>query len=97
MGLRMTEGISHKHWQLFSPELGLQEVMGTSADIQSLLQSGRLILDDRGLRCSWNGLALLDSILPTLLLELERKIPDQQKTHSEFPEEQTQKTCSPLS
>lgn len=25
----------------------------------------------RGLRCSWEGLALLDSILPTMLLELE--------------------------
>ncbi|XP_029995950.1 radical S-adenosyl methionine domain-containing protein 1, mitochondrial [Sphaeramia orbicularis] len=97
MGLRMTEGISHKHWQLFSPELGLQEVLGTSADIQNLLQSGRLILDDRGLRCSWDGLALLDSILPTLLLELERKIPNPQKTHSELPKEQAQKTYNPLS
>lgn len=26
----------------------------------------------RGLRCSWEGLALLDSILPTMLLELEK-------------------------
>lgn len=28
----------------------------------------------RGLRCSWEGLALLDSILPALLVELERQI-----------------------
>ncbi|XP_010728719.3 radical S-adenosyl methionine domain-containing protein 1, mitochondrial isoform X1 [Larimichthys crocea] len=74
MGMRMSEGISHKHWELFSPQLGLCEVFGTSTEVQELLQSGRLILDDRGLRCSWDGLALLDSMLPALLVELERQI-----------------------
>ncbi|KAM3597812.1 uncharacterized protein V6R79_009429 [Siganus canaliculatus] len=74
MGMRMTEGITHKHWESFSPQLSLREVFGASADVQELLQSGWLILDDRGLRCSWEGLALLDSMLPTLLLELERKV-----------------------
>ncbi|KAG7239989.1 hypothetical protein INR49_028099 [Caranx melampygus] len=72
MGMRMTEGINHKHWELFSPQLDLHEVF-TSTDVQGLLQNGQLILDDRGLRCSWDGLALLDSILPTLLVELETK------------------------
>lgn len=28
----------------------------------------------RGLRCSWDGLALLDSILPVLLVELDRHV-----------------------
>ncbi|NP_001077026.1 radical S-adenosyl methionine domain-containing protein 1, mitochondrial precursor [Danio rerio] len=71
MGLRMNEGITHQHWELFSPEANLQQVFGKSANIQEL-QGGRfLILDDRGLRCSWEGLVLLDSILPTILLELE--------------------------
>lgn len=28
----------------------------------------------RGLRCSWEGLALLDSVLPALLVELETKV-----------------------
>uniref|UniRef100_A0A8D0CZD0 Radical S-adenosyl methionine domain-containing protein n=1 Tax=Sander lucioperca TaxID=283035 RepID=A0A8D0CZD0_SANLU len=74
MGMRMSKGINHKHWELFSPQLGLHEVFGTSNDIQELLQSGQLILDDRGLRCSWDGLALLDSILPALLVMLERQI-----------------------
>uniref|UniRef100_UPI0037E9396B radical S-adenosyl methionine domain-containing protein 1, mitochondrial n=1 Tax=Semicossyphus pulcher TaxID=241346 RepID=UPI0037E9396B len=74
MGMRMTEGIHHKHWELFSPELSLYEIFGASIDSQEFLQSGRLILDDRGLRCSWDGLALLDSMLPALLLELERGI-----------------------
>ncbi|KAM7371741.1 hypothetical protein PAMP_008951 [Pampus punctatissimus] len=74
MGMRMMEGITHKHWQLFSPRLGLHEIFGTSIDVLELLQSGQLILDDRGLRCSWDGLALLDSMLPSLLLELETKI-----------------------
>lgn len=74
MGMRMTEGINHKHWELFSPQLGLHQVFGASADVQELIQSGRLILDKRGLRCSWDGLALLDSMLPALLVELERQI-----------------------
>ncbi|XP_030264135.1 radical S-adenosyl methionine domain-containing protein 1, mitochondrial isoform X1 [Sparus aurata] len=73
MGMRMTEGINHKHWQMFSPQLGLREVFGTSAEVREFLQSGRLVLDDRGLRCSWDGLAVLDSMLPALLVELERE------------------------
>ncbi|XP_070779798.1 radical S-adenosyl methionine domain-containing protein 1, mitochondrial [Enoplosus armatus] len=80
MGMRMTEGINHKHWELFSPHLGLHEAFGTSTDVRELLQSGRLILDDRGLRCSWDGLALLDSLLPALLVELERQT--SQRLHS---------------
>uniref|UniRef100_A0A3B3V4Z1 Radical S-adenosyl methionine domain-containing protein n=1 Tax=Poecilia latipinna TaxID=48699 RepID=A0A3B3V4Z1_9TELE len=72
MGMRMTMGISHKHWELFSPELSLLEIFGGSLVVQELLQRGQLILDDRGLRCSWEGLALLDSMLPVLLVELER-------------------------
>ncbi|MCI4391817.1 hypothetical protein PGIGA_G00138810 [Pangasianodon gigas] len=71
VGLRMTEGISHQHWAAFSPEANLHQVLEASADVQDLQQRGVLILDDRGLRCSWEGLALLDSILPVLLLELD--------------------------
>ncbi|XP_051996045.1 radical S-adenosyl methionine domain-containing protein 1, mitochondrial [Xyrauchen texanus] len=71
MGLRMNEGISHQHWELFSPEADLHNIFGVSDNIQELEAGGLLILDDRGLRCSWEGLALLDSILPTLLVELE--------------------------
>ncbi|RVE69640.1 hypothetical protein OJAV_G00079580 [Oryzias javanicus] len=71
MGMRMADGISHKHWELFCPQMDLHEVFGESIRVQELLQGGQLILDDRGLRCSWNGLALLDSVLPTLLAELQ--------------------------
>ncbi|XP_020511060.2 radical S-adenosyl methionine domain-containing protein 1, mitochondrial [Labrus bergylta] len=74
MGMRMTEGIHHEHWELFSHELGLYEIFGSSVEVQECLQSGKLVLDERGLRCSWDGLALLDSMLPALLVELERRI-----------------------
>ncbi|XP_077415837.1 radical S-adenosyl methionine domain-containing protein 1, mitochondrial [Vanacampus margaritifer] len=74
MGLRMTEGITHKHWQLFSPKLTLWDIFGSSTDVQEFLHCGLLTLDDGGLRCSWDGLALLDSMLPPLLLELERQL-----------------------
>nr|XP_055041833.1 radical S-adenosyl methionine domain-containing protein 1, mitochondrial [Misgurnus anguillicaudatus] len=71
MGLRMNKGITKQHWKLFSPEADLYQVFGVSDKIKEYQAEGLLILDDRGLRCSWEGLALLDSILPTMLLELE--------------------------
>ncbi|XP_030645580.1 radical S-adenosyl methionine domain-containing protein 1, mitochondrial [Chanos chanos] len=71
MGLRLTEGITHEHWKLFSPNADLHRILGVSAEVQKLQQTGTLILDERGLQCSWGGLALLDSILPTLLVELD--------------------------
>ncbi|XP_076609746.1 radical S-adenosyl methionine domain-containing protein 1, mitochondrial [Chaetodon auriga] len=94
MGMRMTEGIDHKHWELFSPQLSLSEVFGTSTDVQEWLQSGRLVLDDRGLRCSWDGLALLDSMLPALLVELERQI-RQRLPRDPHSDGQTKKTSNP--
>eukprot|EP00063_Salmo_salar_P075076 XP_014049911.1 PREDICTED: radical S-adenosyl methionine domain-containing protein 1, mitochondrial-like [Salmo salar] len=60
-----------QHWQLFSPRADLHQILSSSSEVQDLQQTGLLILDDRGLRCSWQGLALLDSMLPTLLLLLE--------------------------
>ncbi|XP_026063284.1 radical S-adenosyl methionine domain-containing protein 1, mitochondrial [Carassius auratus] len=71
MGLRMNEGITQQHWELFSPEDDLQQIFGMSEKVQEFQAEGLLILHDRGLRCSWEGLAVLDSILPTMLLELE--------------------------
>ncbi|XP_077384830.1 radical S-adenosyl methionine domain-containing protein 1, mitochondrial [Festucalex cinctus] len=73
MGLRMTEGITHKHWQLFSPKLSLRDIFSSSTDVQEFLHCGHLTLNDGGLRCSWDGLALLDSMLPPLLMELQRQ------------------------
>ncbi|KAG7453299.1 hypothetical protein MATL_G00264760 [Megalops atlanticus] len=70
MGLRLTEGISHQHWRRFSPGLELEQLLGC-AELQELQERGLLILDTRGLRCSWEGLAVLDSLLPPLLLELQ--------------------------
>ncbi|XP_042361698.1 radical S-adenosyl methionine domain-containing protein 1, mitochondrial [Plectropomus leopardus] len=95
MGLRMTEGIYHKHWGIFSPQLGLHDVFGKSSDVQELLQSGQLILDDRGLRCSWDGLALLDSMLPALLVELERQISQRSQRDHHCADGPTKRTSNP--
>ncbi|KAK3511412.1 hypothetical protein QTP70_007330 [Hemibagrus guttatus] len=46
LGLRLTEGISHQHWAVFSPEADLHQVFGASANVQDLQQRGVLILDD---------------------------------------------------
>ncbi|XP_055008841.1 radical S-adenosyl methionine domain-containing protein 1, mitochondrial isoform X2 [Boleophthalmus pectinirostris] len=84
MGMRMTKGITHKHWQCFSPHVNLHHIFDSSPDVQDLRQSGKLILDERGLRCTYEGLAFLDSILPTLLLEIERIYAPKQKDSNSF-------------
>ncbi|XP_046895146.1 radical S-adenosyl methionine domain-containing protein 1, mitochondrial isoform X2 [Hypomesus transpacificus] len=74
MGLRLNAGINHEHWQLFSPAADFHRIFETSKEVQEFRQQGLLILNDRGLQCTWQGLGLLDSMLPTLLLELETHV-----------------------
>ncbi|XP_032178661.1 radical S-adenosyl methionine domain-containing protein 1, mitochondrial isoform X1 [Mustela erminea] len=71
MGLRTDVGITHQHWQQFEPELSLWDVFGASQEVKVLLVQGLLLLDHRGLRCSWEGLAVLDCLLLTLLPRLQ--------------------------
>lgn len=71
MGLRTDVGVTHQHWQQFEPQLTLWDVFGASKEVEELLAQGLLLLDYRGLRCSWEGLAVLDSLLLTLLPQLQ--------------------------
>ncbi|XP_048411294.1 radical S-adenosyl methionine domain-containing protein 1, mitochondrial isoform X1 [Stegostoma tigrinum] len=71
LGLRMNDGITHQLWLQCSPGLSLQEAVGNLPEVKQYLREQLLVLDDRGLRCSWEGLALLDTLLPTLLLQLQ--------------------------
>ncbi|XP_078257981.1 radical S-adenosyl methionine domain-containing protein 1, mitochondrial isoform X2 [Rhinoraja longicauda] len=71
LGLRMNEGLAHQCWRQYSPLLSLEEALGDSPEVQQYLQEELLILDDRALRCSWKGLAFLDSLLPSLLHQLQ--------------------------
>ncbi|KAM9045812.1 radical S-adenosyl methionine domain-containing protein 1, mitochondrial isoform 1-T3 [Megaptera novaeangliae] len=71
MGLRTDVGITHQHWQQFEPQLTLWDLFVADEEVQELLEQGLLLLDHRGLRCSWEGLAVLDSMLPTLLSRLQ--------------------------
>nr|XP_035932154.1 radical S-adenosyl methionine domain-containing protein 1, mitochondrial isoform X3 [Halichoerus grypus] len=71
MGLRTDVGITHQHWQQFEPQLSLWDVFRASREVKALLAQGLLLLDHRGLRCSWEGLAVLDSLLLTLLPRLQ--------------------------
>ncbi|XP_004446612.2 radical S-adenosyl methionine domain-containing protein 1, mitochondrial [Dasypus novemcinctus] len=71
MGLRTDVGITHQHWQQFEPQLTLWGVFGANKEVKVLLEQGFLLLDHRGLRCSWEGLAVLDSLLLTLLPRLQ--------------------------
>ncbi|KAG8129104.1 hypothetical protein E2320_015875 [Naja naja] len=72
LGLRMDVGITHQHWLQFAPSLSLWDVFGESEEIKELKEYGLLFLDDRGLRCSWKGLAVLDSLLLILLKQLQQ-------------------------
>lgn len=84
MGLRTDVGITHQHWQQFEPQLTLWDVFGASKEVDTLLEQGLLRLDHRGLRCSWEGLAVLDSLLLTLLPLLQEVW--QQRALSPLPE-----------
>ncbi|XP_075417741.1 radical S-adenosyl methionine domain-containing protein 1, mitochondrial [Tenrec ecaudatus] len=71
MGLCTDVGLTHQHWQQFEAQLTLWDVFGTSKEVQEMQEQGFLLLDHRGLRCSWDGLAVLDSLLLTLLPRLQ--------------------------
>ncbi|NXY88622.1 RSAD1 protein, partial [Alcedo cyanopectus] len=72
LGLRTDEGITHERWGNFSPHLSLEAVFGVPGEARALQQQGWLLLDGSGLRCTWEGLAVLDSLLPDLLCQLQR-------------------------
>ncbi|NWT11161.1 RSAD1 protein, partial [Vireo altiloquus] len=72
LGLRTDEGVTHERWRHFSPQLSLQAVFGAPGEAQALQQQGWIVLDSGGLRCTWAGLAVLDSLLPDLLWQLQR-------------------------
>uniref|UniRef100_A0A8C4U8X9 Radical S-adenosyl methionine domain-containing protein n=1 Tax=Falco tinnunculus TaxID=100819 RepID=A0A8C4U8X9_FALTI len=73
LGLRTDEGITHERWGQFSPHLSLQAAFGAPGEARALQEQGWLVLDGGGLRCTWEGLALLDSLLPDLLCQLQHR------------------------
>ncbi|NWS17517.1 RSAD1 protein, partial [Pachyramphus minor] len=73
LGLRTDEGVTHERWGHFSPQLSLQAVFGVPGEARALQEQGWLLLDSSGLRCTWAGLAVLDSLLPDLLCQLQRR------------------------
>ncbi|KAM9222441.1 radical S-adenosyl methionine domain-containing protein 1, mitochondrial [Leptosomus discolor] len=72
LGLRTDEGIPPERWGNFSPHLSLEAVFGAPGEAKALQQQGWLVLDGGGLRCTRAGLAVLDSLLPDLLCQLQR-------------------------
>ncbi|XP_065549966.1 radical S-adenosyl methionine domain-containing protein 1, mitochondrial isoform X2 [Lathamus discolor] len=73
LGLRTDEGIPPERWGRFSPDLSLEAVFGAPGQaLQQQQQQGWMVLDGGGLRCTERGLAVLDSLLPDLLCQLQR-------------------------
>ncbi|XP_054702788.1 radical S-adenosyl methionine domain-containing protein 1, mitochondrial isoform X1 [Grus americana] len=73
LGLRTDEGVTQERWGHFSPHLSLEAVFGAPGEAKDLQQQGWLVLDGSGLRCTGEGLALLDSLLPDLLCQLQHR------------------------
>ncbi|XP_063816771.1 radical S-adenosyl methionine domain-containing protein 1, mitochondrial [Pseudophryne corroboree] len=71
LGLRTDIGISHKRWQKLSSTFTLHDLFEASQELRELQKNGLLVLDLNGLRCSWSGLAVLDSILLPILSQLQ--------------------------
>ncbi|XP_020670866.3 radical S-adenosyl methionine domain-containing protein 1, mitochondrial isoform X1 [Pogona vitticeps] len=82
LGLRMDTGITHQHWLRFAHNLSLWDVFAESKEVKELEDNGLLVLDNRGLRCSWKGLAVLDSLLLILLNQLQKAWVNKDKTFS---------------
>ncbi|CDR18254.1 unnamed protein product, partial [Oncorhynchus mykiss] len=40
MGLRLIDGVTHQHWQLFSPRADLYQILSSSSEVQDLQQTG---------------------------------------------------------
>ncbi|KAM3660700.1 radical S-adenosyl methionine domain-containing protein 1, mitochondrial isoform 1-T1 [Ammospiza maritima maritima] len=88
LGLRTDEGITQERWGHFSPQLSLQAVFGGPGEARALQQEGWLVLDGGGLRCTWAGLAVLDSLLPALLWQLQRVLGTARHPPREAPAEE---------
>ncbi|KAM6049895.1 LOW QUALITY PROTEIN: radical S-adenosyl methionine domain-containing protein 1, mitochondrial [Theristicus caerulescens] len=73
LGLRTDEGVTRERWGRFSPDLSLEAVFGAPGEARALQQQGWLVLDGGGLRCTREGLAVLDSLLPSLLCQLQHR------------------------
>ncbi|KAM3909956.1 radical S-adenosyl methionine domain-containing protein 1, mitochondrial isoform 2-T2 [Leptodactylus fuscus] len=81
LGLRTDIGISHKRWQELSPTLSLHGLLEASQELKVLQENGLLLLDHIGLRCTWRGLAVLDSLLLPLLNQFDESWTKNIKPH----------------
>ncbi|XP_069807889.1 radical S-adenosyl methionine domain-containing protein 1, mitochondrial [Dendropsophus ebraccatus] len=71
LGLRTDIGISHKQWHTLCPTISLHDLFKASLELRDLQKNGLLILDQNGLRCTWRGLAVSDSLLLPILTQFQ--------------------------
>ncbi|XP_020626614.1 radical S-adenosyl methionine domain-containing protein 1, mitochondrial-like [Orbicella faveolata] len=74
LSLRTADGLSNEKWMSLSPlDMSLYDAFKDSKDVQDLIQSGFLLLSEKGIKATYKGLSVLDSIVPILLLHLEQR------------------------
>ncbi|XP_056405407.1 radical S-adenosyl methionine domain-containing protein 1, mitochondrial [Hyla sarda] len=71
LGLRTDIGISHKHWHKLCHTVSLHSLFKASPELRDLQKNQLLVLDQNGLRCTWRGLAVLDSLLLPILNQFQ--------------------------
>ncbi|XP_033748642.1 radical S-adenosyl methionine domain-containing protein 1, mitochondrial-like isoform X2 [Pecten maximus] len=72
VGLRTKEGVTHMSWNLRCPDHTLWSVF-QGPTIASLINTQFIILDNRGLRTTKKGMAVLDAMLPDLIIAIENR------------------------
>jgi len=73
LSLRMADGLSNEKWMSLSPlDTSLYDAFKDNKDVQDLIQSGFLVLNEKGIKATHKGLSVLDSIVPMILLHLEQ-------------------------
>lgn len=71
-GLRTDKGISNGTWMQFSRGSSLLEIFGNCAILKSFCQDGLLEINCESMRVTDKGLDVLDSIIPNILIGLEK-------------------------
>ncbi|XP_078345947.1 radical S-adenosyl methionine domain-containing protein 1, mitochondrial-like isoform X2 [Oculina patagonica] len=84
LSLRTADGLSNEKWKSLSPlGVSLYDAFKDNNDVQDLTQSGLLLLTEKGIKATYKGLFVLDSIVPTLLLHLEKLVTTSSNTEGD--------------
>uniref|UniRef100_A0A2C9KEF6 Radical S-adenosyl methionine domain-containing protein 1, mitochondrial n=2 Tax=Biomphalaria glabrata TaxID=6526 RepID=A0A2C9KEF6_BIOGL len=71
VGLRTKSGVTHFASSKICPKRSIEDLLLHNQKVQFYIHKGLLVLDNRGLKPSSEGMNIIDSILPDLLIALQ--------------------------